>query len=268
MKTLADKRVEDLEEILHKVREEKEAIEKGKNESDLEVKRQKEELSLQNAKFNFTKIGNDNRVSVLEDKLRMSEDDVISLRKRVDDANGVRDSMERNGRELKDQLSTLSIELSASKVRETDVKTEKELLQSRVVDLEKLSDDHKAEILKLSRQLQDINDAKTNALQGLTMLDHERKKDLEENTRLSKQLQDANQVLALEEQRKNELTMQLRTANEEMVTLTRKSNDAKSAGEDLVLQLESKIKTLTDALATKDNDLSHTSLSKDTADKV
>ena len=265
---MADKRVDDLEEVLQKVRAEKEAIEKGKNESDLEVKRQKEELSVQIAKLNFTKIEHDNREGVLQDKLRMSVDDVSMLRKQLEEVNGVRDTMERNGRELKDQLSKLTIELAASKDREADGKTEKELLQSRVVDLENLSVDHKAEITKLSSQLQDINDAKTNSLQGLSMLDHERRKDLEEIARLSKQLQEANNALTSEEQRKNDLTVQLRTATDEIITITRKANDAKSAGEDLVLQLENKIKTLTDALASKDHDLSHTSQSKDTADKV
>jgi ribosome recycling factor len=86
--------------------------------------------------------------------------------------------------------------------------------------------------------------------------------------RLSKQLEEAKHALILEEQRKNDLMGQLRTANEEISKLTRKSNEAKAAGEDLVLQLENKIKTLTDTLASKDHDLSHTSLSKDNADKV
>jgi chromosome segregation ATPase len=265
---MADKRVEDLEEMIHKVREEKEAVEKGKHESDLEVKRMKEELSLEIAKFNFTKMGHDSRVLVLEDKLRMSEDDVTMLRKRVEDANGIRETMERNSRELKDQLSNLSIELAASKVRETDYKTEKELLQSRIVELEKLSEDHKAENMKLSKQLQELHDAKSNAVEGLTKLDHERKKDGEEMIRLSKQLEDAKSALTTEEQRKNDVMVQLKTANEEITMLTRKSNDAKAAGEELVLQLENKIKTLTDALASKDHDLSNTSMSKDNADKV
>lgn len=266
---MADKRLEDLTEMIDNIREEKEAMEKGKHESDLEVKRIKEELALEMAKFNFTKIGHDSRVLVLEDKVRKSEDDVMMLRKRVEDANDKSDTMERTIRELKDQLSGLSIELTASKVRENEIKTEKELLQSRVVvELEKLSEDHKAEVLKVSKQLQELHDAKSDAVQGLTKLDHERKKDGEEMTRLSKQLEEAKNTLTLEEQRKNDLMGQLRTANEEISKLTRKSNEAKAAGEDLVLQLENKIKTLTDTLTSKDHDLSHTSLSKDNADKV
>ena len=265
---MADKRVEDLEEMVLKLREEKDAVEQGKHDSDLEVKRMKEELALEMAKFNFTKIGHDSRVLVLEDKVRMSEDDATMLRKRVEDANGVRDTMERASRELKDQLSTLSIELSASKARETEVKTEKDLVQSRVMELEKLSEEHQAAIVKLSQQLQELHDAKLNAVQGLTKLDHERKKDGEEMIRLSKQLEEIKHALTTEEQRQNELMGQLRVANEEISTLTRKSNDAKAVGEELVLQLENKIKTLTDTLASKDHDLSHTSLSKDNADKV
>ena len=265
---MADKRVDDLEEMVHKIREEKESVEKGRHDSELEMKRLKEELSLQMAKFNFTQIGHDNRVLGLEEKLRMSEDDVLMLRKRVEDANGVRDTMERNVRELKDQLSNLSVELTASKIRETEIKTDKDAVQSRVAELEKLGEDHKTEMGKLSQQLEKLQDAKSNAVQGMTKLDHERKKDGEEMSRLSKQLQETKDALTVEEQRKNELIGQLKVANDEIVTLTRKANDSKAVGEELVLQLEGKIKLLTDTLASKDNDLSHTSLSKDTADKV
>lgn len=268
VKSTSDKRVVDLEDVLRKVRDDKALIEGRLSDAELEVKRQREEVATQVARNNFAKAEADNRVALLEDKLRVNADDVVTLRKQLEALGITRDAAERSGVELKGQIHQLTGDLASSRSREKETSMAKETLQKRVSDLEKQAKTDKDEIFGLVRQLQDINNAKANALQGLDSMDQEHKRGLEEIARLLNLLQEANTARASEEQRATSLSDQLKTANEEIAVVARKANDAKSASEEMMVQLETRNKQLSDTLAAKDKDVTQSSVAKATGDKV